>query len=122
MVSGVGTLTSTSSEGDGETGSVILGLSEQLVVAMTPSTETKIKKEMHTSTVGKTKLNFTLIGQIWVLSKYKHNECICVQDLSLVAIGSLSYDSKSSSLSAKEYEMKINLEDLARANNGKSFF
>lgn len=44
MVSGVGTLTSTSSEGDGETGSVILGLSEQLVVAMTPSTETKIKK------------------------------------------------------------------------------
>lgn len=47
---------------------------------------------------------------------------ICVQDLSLVAIGSLSYDSKSSSLSAKEYEMKINLEDLARANNGKSFF
>lgn len=64
MVSGVGTLTNTSSEGDGETGSVILGLSEQLVVAMTPSTETKIKKEMHTSTVGKTKLNFTLIGQI----------------------------------------------------------
>lgn len=46
---------------------------------------------------------------------------ICVQDLSLVAIGSLSHDSKSSSLSAKEYEMKINLEDLARANNGKSF-
>nr|XP_013766684.1 PREDICTED: CD97 antigen-like [Pundamilia nyererei] len=40
------------------------------------------------------------------------------QDLSLVAIGSLSHDSKSSSLSAKEYEMKINLEDLARANNG----
>lgn len=64
MVSGVGTLTSTSSEGDRETGSVILGLSEQLVVAMTPSTETKIKKEVHTSTVGKTKLNFTLIGQI----------------------------------------------------------
>lgn len=67
MVSGVGTLTSkskVSSEGDGETGSVILGLSEQLVVAMTPSTETKIKKEVHTSTVGKTKLNFTLIGQI----------------------------------------------------------
>lgn len=47
---------------------------------------------------------------------------ICVQDLSLVAIGSLSHDSKSSSLSAKEYEMKINLEDLARDNNGKSFF
>lgn len=67
MVSGVGTLNSTSkvsSEGDGETGSVILGLSEQLVVAMTPSTETKIKKEVHTSTVGKTKLNFTLTGQI----------------------------------------------------------
>ncbi|CAI5675111.1 unnamed protein product [Oreochromis niloticus] len=93
MVSGVGTLISTSkvsSEGDGETGSVILGLSEQLVVAMTPSTETQIKKEMHTSTV----------------------------DMSLVAIGPLSHDSKSSSLSAKEYEMKINLEDLARANNG----
>lgn len=42
--------------------------------------------------------------------------------MSLVAIGPLSHDSKSSSLSAKEYEMKINLEDLARANNGKSFF
>lgn len=42
-----------SSEGDGETGNVILGISERLVTAMVPTTLNKTKKALQTSIVGK---------------------------------------------------------------------
>ncbi|XP_076608343.1 adhesion G protein-coupled receptor E3-like [Chaetodon auriga] len=43
-----------SSEGDGETGSVILGISDRLVSAMVPATHNQTKKAVQTSILGQT--------------------------------------------------------------------
>ncbi|XP_051244903.1 adhesion G protein-coupled receptor E1-like [Dicentrarchus labrax] len=94
-VSGVGQLgrsTKVSSEGDGETGSVILGISDLLVNAMVPPTQNQTKKAIQTSTV----------------------------DLSLQAIGPGSHDENIFPLSAKGQTMEINLRALASANNGSA--
>ena len=42
-----------SSEGDAETGSVILGISDRLVAAMVPATQNQTKKVVQSPTVGK---------------------------------------------------------------------
>ncbi|XP_045931583.1 adhesion G protein-coupled receptor E1-like [Micropterus dolomieu] len=95
QVSGVGPQVKSitvSSGGDGETGSVILGISDLLVSALVPTTYNQINKAVHTSTV----------------------------DLSLRAIGPESHDDKIVSLSAKGQTMEINLEALASTNNGSA--
>lgn len=54
-VSGVGPMARSirvSSDGDGETGSVILGISDRLVAAMVSPTQNKTRKTVKTSTVG----------------------------------------------------------------------
>ncbi|XP_072225679.1 adhesion G protein-coupled receptor E1-like [Leuresthes tenuis] len=81
-----------SSEGDGETGSVILNISESLVSAMVQPGQTQTKKTMKSSTV----------------------------DLSLRAITPGSNSSEISALSAKENTMDINLASLAKHNNGSA--
>ncbi|XP_070778996.1 adhesion G protein-coupled receptor E1-like [Enoplosus armatus] len=96
-VSGVGPRAKSirvSSEGDGETGSVILGVSDLLVAAMIPSTsiQNQTNKAVQTSTV----------------------------DLSLHTIGPGSHDDSSAPLSAKGQTMEINLQALASANNGSA--
>ncbi|XP_030591496.1 adhesion G protein-coupled receptor E1-like [Archocentrus centrarchus] len=94
-VSGVGPRAVTSkvsSEGDGETGSVILGLSEHIVTAMTPATENQTTKQVRTSTV----------------------------ELQLVAIGPGSRDNWNTSLSANGNIMDFNLQAIAQANNGSA--
>ncbi|XP_068575185.1 fibrillin-1-like [Cebidichthys violaceus] len=92
-VSGVGPLAKSvglSSEGDGETGSVILGISDRLVSSMMSPNQTR--KSVQTSTV----------------------------DLSLQAIGPGSHHDNKAPLSAKGQTMEINLEALASANNGSA--
>ncbi|KAM4598274.1 adhesion G protein-coupled receptor E1-like [Polymixia lowei] len=79
-----------SSEGDGETGSVILGISERLVSALVEPT--------HPNRTVKTS----------------------VVDLSIQAIGSGSDSQDNPSLSAKGNTMDINLQSLARTNNGSA--
>ncbi|XP_050930024.1 adhesion G protein-coupled receptor E2-like [Lates calcarifer] len=94
-VSGVGgpaKPSTVNSKGDGETGSVILGLSDRLVSAMISPTEKQTKKVMQTSTV----------------------------DLSLLAIGPGSHEKKRVPLSTKGQAMDINLQALANANNGSA--
>ncbi|KAI3359974.1 hypothetical protein L3Q82_014304 [Scortum barcoo] len=81
-----------SSEGDGETGSVILGISDRLVSAMVPSNLNDTKKKVQTSTV----------------------------DLSLRAIGPGAQDDQTFPLSAKGQTMEINLKALASNNNGSA--
>ncbi|KAM3863852.1 adhesion G protein-coupled receptor E1-like [Diretmus argenteus] len=80
------------SEGDGETGRVILGISELLVSALVEPTQNQTNRTMQTSTV----------------------------DLSLQAIGPGSDDGDSVPLSAKGNTMEINLQALARNNNGSA--
>ncbi|XP_069004737.1 adhesion G protein-coupled receptor E1-like [Embiotoca jacksoni] len=94
-VSGVGPRARTirvSSEGDGETGSVILDISDLLISAIIPPTENQTKTSVQTSTV----------------------------DLSLLAIGPGSDDNSRASLSTKGQIMEINLQAFASANNGSA--
>ncbi|XP_022608412.1 adhesion G protein-coupled receptor E1-like [Seriola dumerili] len=81
-----------SSEGDGDTGSVILSISDHLVSAMVPPTENQTKKAMQTSTV----------------------------DLSLLAIGPGIHENTSVPLFSKGHTMELNLQALASANNGSA--
>ncbi|KAM8723795.1 adhesion G protein-coupled receptor E1-like [Acanthopagrus schlegelii] len=81
-----------SSEGDAETGSVILGISDRLVAAMVPVTQNQTKKAVQSPTV----------------------------DLSLQVIGPGTHDNSSASLSAQGQTMEINLQALASANNGSA--
>lgn len=63
-MSGVGRgakLNRVSSEGDGETGSLILNISDGLVSAIVPSTQSQAEKVVHTSTLGK-KVPLNLVG------------------------------------------------------------
>ncbi|XP_029364695.1 adhesion G protein-coupled receptor E2-like [Echeneis naucrates] len=94
-VSGVGShakLNRVSSEGDGETGSVILGISDRLVSAMVQPFQNQIKRTMKNSAV----------------------------DLSLETTGPGTSNGKSSLLSANGNRMEINLENLAANNNGSA--
>ncbi|CAK6979234.1 uncharacterized protein LOC128379245 [Scomber scombrus] len=94
-VSGVGPVARSirvSSEGDGETGSVILGISDRLVAAMVSPTQNQTRKAVQTSTV----------------------------DLSLRIMGPASHDDISVLLSAKGQTMNINLQSLAEKNNGSA--
>ncbi|XP_049417587.1 adhesion G protein-coupled receptor E1-like [Epinephelus fuscoguttatus] len=94
-VSGVGPRVRSSrvsSEGDGETGSVILGITDLLVSTIVPRTQNKTSKAMQTPTV----------------------------DLSLEVIGPGSHDDNNAPLSAKGQTMEINLQALASANNGSA--
>ncbi|KAK5856444.1 hypothetical protein PBY51_008038 [Eleginops maclovinus] len=79
-----------SSAGDAETGSMILGISERLVTAMVHPGENQTQVNVTSPTVG----------------------------LSLESIGPQVHDAGSSSLSAKENTMTINLEAMAKNNNG----
>ncbi|XP_044186727.1 adhesion G protein-coupled receptor E1-like [Thunnus albacares] len=95
QVSGAGPIAKSirvSSKGDGETGSVILGISDRLVSAMVSPTQNQTTKAMQTSIV----------------------------DLSLHAIGPGSHDDISVALSAKGQTMDINLQSLAKNNNGSA--
>ncbi|XP_054463190.1 adhesion G protein-coupled receptor E1-like [Anoplopoma fimbria] len=83
---------SVSSEGDAETGSVILGLSDRLVSAIVQPTQNKTKRTVKSSTV----------------------------DLSLETTGPGGNNAESSTLSAKGNTMQINLEGLAKNNNGSA--
>ncbi|XP_023153317.3 adhesion G protein-coupled receptor E1-like [Amphiprion ocellaris] len=94
-VSGVGPLAKSitvSSEGDGETGSVILGLSDRLVAAMVQPGQKLNKTNIRSSTL----------------------------DLSLETTGPGSDSVERSSLSAKGNTMEINLDGLAKNNNGSA--
>ncbi|XP_044036388.1 adhesion G protein-coupled receptor E1-like [Siniperca chuatsi] len=81
-----------SSEGDGETGSVILGISDRLVSAIVQPSRNQTRRNVTSSIV----------------------------DLSLETIGPGSNNVKRSSLSAKGNTMEINLESLAKNNNGSA--
>ncbi|XP_028267046.1 adhesion G protein-coupled receptor E2-like isoform X2 [Parambassis ranga] len=81
-----------SSEGDGETGSMILGISDRLVSAMVSLGENKTEKAVRSPTV----------------------------DLSLTTIGPGVYENSSTSLSANGNLMDINLQGLADSNNGSA--
>lgn len=59
-----------SSDGDGETGSLILGISERLVSAMVPSSENQTEKTMQTPTVGKRCPIALQIDYIWIHIDY----------------------------------------------------
>ncbi|XP_040918923.1 adhesion G protein-coupled receptor E1-like isoform X2 [Toxotes jaculatrix] len=94
-VSGVGPRAKSitvSSEGDGETGSVILGISDRLVSAMVYPGQNKTKTTVKSSTV----------------------------DLSLETIGPGTSNGESSLLSAKGNTMQVNLGGLAKNNNGSA--
>ncbi|XP_051796842.1 putative adhesion G protein-coupled receptor E4P [Acanthochromis polyacanthus] len=94
-VSGVGPLArsiTVSSEGDGETGSLILGLSDRLVAAMIQPGQKLNKTNIRGSTL----------------------------DLSLETTGPGSDFVERSSLSAKGNTMEINLDGLAKNNNGSA--
>ncbi|KAE8283076.1 putative adhesion G protein-coupled receptor E4P [Larimichthys crocea] len=79
-----------SSEGDGDTGSVILGISGRLVSAIVQPGQNKTKKTVKSP----------------------------ILDLSVETTGPLSNNAESSPLSAKGNIMEINLESLAKNNNG----
>uniref|UniRef100_UPI0037E76424 adhesion G protein-coupled receptor E1-like n=1 Tax=Semicossyphus pulcher TaxID=241346 RepID=UPI0037E76424 len=94
-VSGVGpraTKSGVSSEGDGETGSVILGISDRLVSTIVPPGHNQTKRTVTSPTV----------------------------DLSLETIRPEGNSTESSTLSAKGNTMEINLEALAKNNNGSA--
>ncbi|XP_068605888.1 adhesion G protein-coupled receptor E1-like [Brachionichthys hirsutus] len=95
QVSGVGPnvkSSKVSTEGDGETGSVILGISERLVSAIAQPGQNGTKKTVKSQTV----------------------------DLSLKTIGPGSNSTKDSSLTVNGNTMEINLENLAQNNNGSA--
>ncbi|KAM4598275.1 adhesion G protein-coupled receptor E3-like [Polymixia lowei] len=95
MVSGIGNQSEpaqTSSEGDGETGSVVLHISERLVSALVEPTQNHANRTIQTSAV----------------------------DLSLQAIGPENSDENSPLISTKGSTMEINLQALARNNNGSA--
>ncbi|XP_044186683.1 adhesion G protein-coupled receptor E2-like [Thunnus albacares] len=79
-----------SSEGDGELGSLILSISNRLVSAMIQPGQNQTRKTVKTSTV----------------------------DLTLETVGPGSNNANNSLLSAKGNIMEINLESLAKNNNG----
>ncbi|XP_029292886.1 adhesion G protein-coupled receptor E1-like [Cottoperca gobio] len=79
------------SEGDGDTGSVILGISDHLVSSMVQPNQNQTRTTVETSTV----------------------------DLSLQVIGPGSHDDNAP-LSAKGQTMEINLQDIAKTNNGSA--
>ncbi|XP_034535002.1 adhesion G protein-coupled receptor E1-like [Notolabrus celidotus] len=94
-VSGVGPRVRTSvvgSEGDGDTGSVILGISDRLVAAMVDPDLNQTKRSVHSPTV----------------------------DLSLESVGPGGDDAESTVLSANGNSMQINLGGLAKNNNGSA--
>ncbi|KAM9843981.1 adhesion G protein-coupled receptor E3-like [Aulostomus maculatus] len=94
-VSGVGPLAksvSVSSEGDGETGGVILGISHRLVSAMVPPDLNQTKITLESSTV----------------------------DLTLETIRAGSMNANKPVLTAKGNTMEINLGSLAENNNGSA--
>ncbi|KAM6913364.1 adhesion G protein-coupled receptor E3-like [Lycodopsis pacificus] len=94
-VSGVGPRAKSrkvSSEGDGETGSVILDISDRLVSAIVQPGQNHTKRTVKSPTL----------------------------DLSLETIGPGGKNTNSSSLSAKDNTMQINLEGLAKNNNGSA--
>ncbi len=123
-VSGVGpraTSSRVSSEGDPETGSVILGISDRLVSAIVQPGQNQTKRTVKSSTVGKSCLYCRhLLYVYWVDIK---SSCqICVLDLSLETIGPGSNNAERSPLSANGNTMEIDLESLARNNNGEKKF
>ncbi|XP_029913037.1 adhesion G protein-coupled receptor E2-like [Myripristis murdjan] len=81
-----------SSEGDGETGTIILDISERLISALVEPTQNQTNKTIQTATV----------------------------DLSIQAIGPGSNNGKNPPLSAKGNTMEINLQALAMNNNGSA--
>ncbi|XP_054614391.1 adhesion G protein-coupled receptor E2-like [Dunckerocampus dactyliophorus] len=94
-VSGVGPRAATikvNSEGDGETGSKILAISDRLVTAMVGGGQNHTKKTLNSTTV----------------------------DLTLETFGPGSSGESSSHLSANGNIMTINLESLAKNNNGSA--
>ncbi|XP_039681678.1 adhesion G protein-coupled receptor E1-like [Perca fluviatilis] len=94
-VSGVGPRAmsiTVSSDGDGETGSIILGISDRLIAAMVPQTRNQTRIAVQTPTV----------------------------DLSLHTIGPGSRDDNNVALTAKGQTMEINLQALASTNNGSA--
>ncbi|XP_070703561.1 adhesion G protein-coupled receptor E1-like [Pempheris klunzingeri] len=94
-VSGVGPRaksSTVSSEGDGETGSAILGISDRLVSAIVQPGQNQTKRTVKSPTV----------------------------DLSLQTIGPESDNAESSPLSANGNTMEINLGSLAKNNNGSA--
>ena len=111
-----------SSERDGETGSVILGISDRLVAAMVSPTQNQTRKAVQTSTVGK-RSSLVWINYILILNEYQRKHTlipIYLQDLSLRTMGPGSHDDISVVLSAKGQTMDINLQSLAEKNNGES--
>ncbi|XP_028455003.1 adhesion G protein-coupled receptor E1 [Perca flavescens] len=94
-VSGVGPRamsTKMSSDGDGETGSIILGISDRLIAAMVPQTQNQTRIAVQTPTV----------------------------DLSLHTIGPGNRDDNNVALTAKGQTMEINLQALASTNDGSA--
>lgn len=107
-----------SSEGDGETGSVILGISDRLVSAMVPPGQNKTKTILKSPTVGKRCSSYFYTG--WISNKDTYiYTLICVLDLTLETIGPGSINANSTALEANGNTMEINLEGLARNNNGE---
>ncbi|XP_074552453.1 uncharacterized protein LOC141809362 [Halichoeres trimaculatus] len=94
-VTGVGPrarMSKVSSEGDGETGSVILDISERLVSAMVRPSQNLSRRSVQSETV----------------------------DLSLEVVGSEGSYEERTQLSAFDNTMEINLGDLVKSNNGSA--
>lgn len=120
-VSGVGPRVQSSkvsSEGDGETGSVILGISDRLVSAMVQSGQNQTKTTVKSPTVGKMGL-FCFIHN-GSISNQPILTLFCVLlDLSLETIGPGNFKGENTLLSTNMNSMEINLENMAANNNGE---
>ncbi|XP_034046433.1 adhesion G protein-coupled receptor E1-like [Thalassophryne amazonica] len=85
-------LVKVSSEGDGETGTVILGISDRLVSALLRPSQNMTRKNLHTLTV----------------------------DMSLYAVRPGSDNESDTPLTAKGNTMELNMKKIAKENNGSA--
>lgn len=108
-----------SSEGDGETGSKILAISDRLVSAMVSPGRNESTTTVNSSTVGTKILAFTAFYCTLFDGENIFQTFLCAVALTLETIGPGSGDQSGSHLFVNGNSMDINLESLAKNNNGE---
>lgn len=110
-----------SSEGDGETGNVILEITDRLVFTMVQSSRNSTKRTVQTKTVGKR--SYLWFRWTTFESSLSIPSVIFTQDLSLHAVSPESDDDENNlTLSARGQTLEMNFQALANANNGENDF
>lgn len=109
-----------SSEGDGETGNVILEITDRLVFTMVQSSRNSTKRTVQTKTVGKRSYPWFR----WTTCKFSLSipSVIFIQDLSVHTVSPESDDENNLTLSARGQTLEMNFQALANANNGENDF